>query len=128
MAVGNRSHLTATTEELVTLARKVKPELAEELESWRCPRPTPYGFCFPDEAPRPTPGEFCGGRVVALTQVCSATMIRADGDAARRALAYGIDVGPPLTQEVPVAYDLFFHCEHGHKVYVRTENVPNQER
>lgn len=107
-------------ENLVDRVREHHPELADQLEAWRCPHEQPFSYALDDFLP---PGGRCDARAVMVEHEVSATMIRAEDSAAERALVHGIDVGPPRTREVPMAYDMHFTCERGHRVYIRTESV-----
>jgi hypothetical protein len=83
--------------------RATNAEFADEVEVWRCPD--------------------CGALVGTISQEVSATFKEGKTEAARMALAHGIDPGPPQTEERPVAYDLTFGCENGHEHFIRTESV-----
>jgi len=73
------------------------------MQDWKCP--------------------ICGGPAVTGTKELAATVIEGTSGSASRALAMGVDLGPPMTRERPVAYDLTFGCPNGHDTYIRTENV-----
>ena len=118
----DRSQFTAPPDKLVAAVREHAPELADQLEAWRCPHEE-GGFTWAEPIPGSwSPGP-CGGRAVSVSRECSATMVvpvDRDDQATHMALARGIDPGPPRTQVKPVAYDTFFHCEHGHRIYIET--------
>lgn len=92
-----------TRSEWLDELRETNPELADEVEAWRCPD--------------------CGAVAQTISEECSATWKGGTTQAARMALAHGIDPGPPQTEERPVAHDLTFGCENGHEYFIRTKSV-----